>query len=200
MKTVHLFLVAGTALVLASCGGNTEKLKEVEVQMTSLKVDTENSTLGWKGSKNPEYFHTGSVKFSKGKADFIDESLMSGNFVVDMTSIKSLDEELPDAKKTMLIGHLSSPEFFDIANNAKVGVKCGAITNGKLPIVISISGKEIKQLIDAKVTFNDGKGSISGTFDVDFSDLQAAGFKPKESGEASDALPVISFDLNLQLK
>jgi len=199
MKALHLFLAAGAVLAFAACGGNAEKLEDVEVQMASLNVDTENSALGWKGSKNPEYFHIGNVKFSGGQANFIDGNLMSGNFAVDMTSIKSLDVELPDEKKTMLISHLNSPTFFDIINNAKVEVKCGAITDGKLPITIIISGKEIKQNIDVKVTYEEGKGSISGIFDVDFSDLDVAGFKPKE-GETEYVLPVITFDLNLQLK
>ncbi len=199
MKALHLFLAAGTALILASCGGNSDKMEEVEVQMTNLTVDTENSTLGWKGSKNPEYFHTGNVKFSDGKAEFVDGNLMSGTFTVDMSTIQSLDDELPEDKKAMLIGHLGSPEFFDIANNMKVIVTCGAYMNGQLPLVISISGKEIKQTVDATVNYEEGKGSISGNFDVDFSALDAAGFKPKE-GEPEYVLPVISFELDLKLK
>ena len=113
--------------------------------------------------------------------------------------MKVMDAELPDDKKAMLIGHLSSPDFFDVAKNAKVNVTCGAIIDGKLPVVISISGIEIKQDIDAKIMYEEGKGSITGTFDVDFSALNANGFKPKD-GEPEYVLPVISFDLNLQLK
>lgn len=199
MKALQLFFIAGAALALTACGGAAEKTENIEVQVVKLSADIENSTLGWKGSKNPEYFHMGSVKFSDGKAEFIDGNLVSGNFSVDLTSMKSLDSELPEDKKSMLIGHLGSPDFFDLAKNAKVKVTCGAVTDGKLPIVISISGKEIKQNIDAKVICEDGKGSITGKFDVDFSAMNVAGFKPKE-GETEFVLPVISFDLNLLLK
>jgi len=68
MKALHLFLAAGTALAMTACGGaDSEKLENVEVEMATLNVNTENSTLAWKGSKSPEYFHTGSVKFSEGQ-------------------------------------------------------------------------------------------------------------------------------------
>jgi hypothetical protein len=73
------------------------------------------------------------------------------------------------------------------------------MVDGKLPVTIVISGTEIKQNIDAKVTYEDGKGSISGKFDIDFSALNAKGFQPKE-GQTEHVLPVISFDLNLLLK
>jgi hypothetical protein len=199
MKALHLFLAAGAALALTACGGGADKLENIEVEVVKLNVDTENSTLGWMGSKNPEYFHTGNVKFNEGQAEFIDGNLISGTFSVDLGTMASLDAELPDEKKAMLVGHLSSPDFFDALTNAKVIVKCGAFVGGKLPIIISMSGKEIKQDIDAKVMFEDGKGSITGKFDVDFSPLGVAGFQPKE-GETEHVLPVISFDLNLLLK
>lgn len=201
MKALNLFMAAGAALVLASCGGAETAKEEVQVEMKTLSVDTENSEMMWKGSKSPEYFHTGSVKFSDGKAEFIDGALVSGTFNVDMSSMTSKDAELPDEKKAMLIGHLASPDFFDAAKNAKVKVTCGAYLEGKLPITVSISGKEISQDVPVTVNYADGKGSITGKFNVDFAVLGVKGFLPNpEMPDEPAVSSKIDFELNLQLK
>lgn len=190
--------MAGAVVALASCGGNEVTAEDVDVEMKTLKVDTKASNLVWKGMKNAEYFHTGTVMFSEGSAEFVDGNLASGTFKVDLSTIKVTDE-LPEDKIGMLIGHLGSPDFFDAAKNAKVEVVCGAYEGGKLPVTIKMSGKEISQDVAVKVAYADGKGSITGNFDVDFSALDAAGFKPKE-GETEFVQPKVNFDLNLQLK
>ncbi|MFA7272429.1 MAG: YceI family protein [Crocinitomicaceae bacterium] len=200
MKTFNLFIAAGAALVLASCGGSTEK-EEVKVEMKTLSVNTENSELRWVGSKTADYFHTGSVKFAGGTAEFVDGSLVSGTFNVDMTTIASMDAELPEEKKGMLLGHLSSPDFFDVAQNAKVAVTCGAYANGVLPITISISGKEIKQDVAVKVDYTEAGARINGKFDIDFAALNVKGFQPNPEMPNDPAVSSkIAFDLNLELK
>ena len=166
--------------------------------MKTLAVDTEASTITWKGMKNAEYFHTGTVKFADGSAEFIDGNLTSGSFNVDMGTI-AVTDQTPDDKKAMLVGHLGTPEFFDIANNAKVSVSSGAYSDGTLPVTIKMSGKEITQNVAVKVTYKDDKGSITGNFDIDFSSLDVVGFKPAK-GETEFVQPTINFDLNLQLK
>jgi polyisoprenoid-binding protein YceI len=199
MKISSMILMAGAFVTLASCGGNTEMEEPIgDIEMKTLSLDTETSTLGWKGMKNATDSHSGSIKFSEGSAEFIDGNLTSGSFVVDMSKI-SVADQMPEEKIGMLIGHLSSPDFFDATTNAKVKVTCGAYMAGKLPVTITMSGKEISQEVPVTVTYADGKGSISGKFDVDFSALNATGFQPKE-GEEDFVQPKVSFDLNLMLK
>lgn len=199
MKISSMILMAGAVVTLASCGGNTEAIEEIgDIEMKTLSVDTESSTLGWSGRKNEVDSHSGTLKFSDGTAEFIDGNMTSGTFNVDMSTM-TVSDKMPDDKIGMLIGHLSSPDFFDAATNAKVKVTCGAYINGKLPITISMSGKEITQDVPVTVTYADGKGSISGKFDVDFSALNAPGFQPKE-GEEEFVQPKVSIDLNVMLK
>ncbi len=192
--------MAGAVIALSSCGGSNEPVEEVQAVMSTLKVDTENSSLEWKGMKSAEDFHQGSVKFAEGSAKFIDGMLMSGKFKVDMTTI-SVKDELPADKKGMLIGHLSSADFFDVATNSTVKVTCGSLVDGQLPITINMSGIEISQNVPVTVTYEEGKGSIKGNFEIDFAPLNAKGFQANP--EKPENLPVsskVTFDLNLLLK
>ncbi len=200
MKISKMILMAGAVIALASCGGNSEAIEDIvgDIEMTTLSVDSENSSLNWKGMKSADYYHTGTVDISEGSAEFIDGNLTSGSFTIDMGSI-AVTDETPDDKKPKLVGHLGTEEFFNIAENKTVSVTCGAMSEGNLPITIMMSGIEINQNIPVDVTYEDGKGSISGTFDVDFSSLNAVGFQPAE-GEEEHVQPVVTFDLKLMLK
>ena len=62
-------------------------------------------------NRKKAYFHTGKVMITEGSAEFIDGSLAEGTFVVDMSSIMVVDENLPEDKSAMLAGHLASPGF-----------------------------------------------------------------------------------------
>ena len=58
--------------------------------------------------------HTGEIRIKEGKLDFDGDQLLGGSFVIDMSTISCTDLEGETAGK--LIGHLSSPDFFDVAN------------------------------------------------------------------------------------
>ncbi len=78
-------------------------------------IDTTASTLNWTGSK--EFIgdkHTGTVALSNGFLTVDGEKITGGEFTIDMTSIKNTD--LTDASLNgKLVGHLKSPDFFDVA-------------------------------------------------------------------------------------
>ncbi|MFN5785014.1 MAG: hypothetical protein ACK457_03540, partial [Flavobacteriia bacterium] len=59
MKASNILLIAAAAITLASCGGS----EEATAEKTSYTLDVNSSTLKWKGSEGPEYFHVGSIKF-----------------------------------------------------------------------------------------------------------------------------------------
>lgn len=199
MRISKMILMASVVFTLASCGGDAELPEEfVEPVMATVSVDTETSTLAWKGMKNESYFHTGTVSFSEGSAEFIDGHLTSGTFTVDMKSM-AVTDELPEEKKMKLIGHLGTEEFFNVAKNQTVSISCGAVADNKLPITISMSGIEITEEVPVTVSYEEGVGSIVGDFDVDFSGLKAVGFEPAE-GEEEHVQPVINFKLDLKLK
>lgn len=202
MKTLNAMIAAGAVLALTACGGSepaAEENEEMEVVMNTMNVDTEASSLMWKGMKTEDYFHTGTVQFSEGSAQFVDGNLASGTFVVDLSTMKVADEELPDDKKEMLKGHLMSPDYFNTAEHGSVNVTVGQVQEGKAPVTINIMGQSIEQNLPLNVSTADGSASISGKFDVDFSALERPGFQPQEDGQPH-VQPVISFELDLKLK
>jgi hypothetical protein len=58
---------------------------------TLLKINTEKSTLKWIGEKITTSQHSGSLDFKSGEMTIKDGLVISGNFIVDMTSISVED-------------------------------------------------------------------------------------------------------------
>jgi polyisoprenoid-binding protein YceI len=76
-------------------------------------VDAAKSTLNWKAEKITG-FHEGTIGIKSGSFKVSNDKITSGSFVVNMTTIACTD--LTDAEyNKKLTGHLSSPDFFDVA-------------------------------------------------------------------------------------
>lgn len=82
----------------------------VTMHVDTYKLDTNQSTLEWYAEKLTGK-HNGTINFSNGEIRDQHGSY-SGEFEVDMTSIKDKDIESED-KRTKLENHLKSPDFFD---------------------------------------------------------------------------------------
>lgn len=202
MKIANLIMMAGVAISVASCGNesaNADDASNVDVVMQTLKVDTEASSLGWKGSKSPEYFHTGEVKFTQGSVELVDGNMASGSFTIDMMSVSVNDEQLPDEKKAYLAGHLMSPDFFNAEAHKTVKVTAGALENGQLPITISVMGQEIKDVVPVKLVSSEEGATLTGNFTVDFAAANVPGFAAQEKPEET-IQSKIDFTLNVVLK
>lgn len=194
MKALNILFVAASAVFLTSCGGG----KEESVEKSMYKLDVKASSLKWKGSKSADYFHTGTVGFSEGSVEMEGDKLVSGTFTIDMNSITTVDESLPEDKKEMLASHLKDTSFFFVAEHPKVTVTISGYENGKLTTLINVRGQEIKQDIPVKLTVNDKTVSLKGKFDLDVATLKMPGMEPDpESGEKIQSK--ISYDLDVTL-
>ncbi|WP_353132064.1 YceI family protein [Pseudopedobacter sp.] len=123
----------------------------------SYKLDTEKSVIEWVGRKVTGA-HNGTVKFSSGTLNY-NGSLKSGNFLINMNSIKALDVQGEWATK--LEGHLKNEDFFatDKFSTAKfVITKLGKLVNGTQTVVGKLTIKDITNEISfpATVTLNNG--------------------------------------------
>jgi len=97
MKTM---LVAMSLVV----GGN--------VSAKELKADTEKTQLTWLGKKVTGQ-HNGTIELKSGTLTVEENVIVSGKFVIDMTSLKNVD--ITDAETNgKLIGHLKSDDFFSV--------------------------------------------------------------------------------------
>lgn len=194
MKAMNVLAGLSLVVALASCGTAEEKAEKV-----TFNLDAKASTLGWKGSKSAEYFHTGIVKITKGTIDMEGEEIAGGSFTIDMNTIECVDEMLPDDKKTMLNGHLKDTSFFFIAENPEITVTVADYKAGKLNVVINVLGLNIKQSIPVKVTATENDVRIKGEFGVDISTLKLAGLLPDPTtGEKINS--VIDFQMDVLLK
>ena len=76
-------------------------------------VDASKSTLNWKAEKLTG-FHVGTIGLKSGSFKVVNNKIGSGSFIINMTTIT--DTDLTDAEyNKKLTGHLSSPDFFDVA-------------------------------------------------------------------------------------
>jgi polyisoprenoid-binding protein YceI len=79
----------------------------------TFTVDASKSTLNWKAEKITG-FHEGTIGIKSGTLKIENGKITSGSFVINMSTI--VDTDLTDAEyNAKLIGHLKSPDFFDVA-------------------------------------------------------------------------------------
>jgi polyisoprenoid-binding protein YceI len=205
---MRILLITVALLTLASCGGKPEKgetdkseadKKENQTaEKQNYKLDAKSSTLKWKGSKSPSDGHNGSVQVTEGNIEMEGEKLISGDFIIDMTTLVAEDTSLQADKIKMLTGHLKNEDFFFVEKNPSVSVKVNGYNEGKLSAIINILGKEIKQDLPVSLTKSENGVTINGKFSLDVSTLNMPGFKP-HSPEDQPILPTIDFDMNLVL-
>jgi polyisoprenoid-binding protein YceI len=122
MKTNHMLAGAMVALVILSSCGNKNESVDANAQQAaavatplskSFNVDATTSKLGWAGTKVTGA-HNGSINIQSGSISVENDEIKAGSFVVDMNTIANTD--LTDKKMNGdLVGHLSSPDFFDVA-------------------------------------------------------------------------------------
>lgn len=86
--------------------------KAAQSDGASIAVNTANSIINWAGTAVGKK-HTGTLSISDGNVKVENGKVSSGNFTINMGSIKNTD--LPaDQGGGKLEGHLKSPDFFDV--------------------------------------------------------------------------------------
>lgn len=86
-------------------------------QTLSQSINITKSNVKWYGDEITGKQHYGSLKFKEGNIILtgtgkISDKIISGNFIVDMTSLNV--EDLTGRGKTSLEGHLKSDDFFSV--------------------------------------------------------------------------------------
>jgi polyisoprenoid-binding protein YceI len=160
MKKLSLTLLS-LALVLASTGFKNAA--------TVYSVDTTASELKWTGYHLAKsYEHTGSVKLKSGKVSVEKGLITSGEFVIDMTSLTNTDVTDTD-KNGKLVGHLKSPDFFDVANNPEaklVITKSVAAGNGTLKTTGDLTIRGITKPIEFETKLKENGKQIEAIADL----------------------------------
>lgn len=137
---------------------------------SDLKINTEVSSVNWVGKKVTGQ-HNGSINIKGGTLNLHDGHLSGGTIVIDMASITC--EDLKDeGYNKKLVGHLNSPDFFDVAKNQTatlkiIGVK---VVEGKKHMIsgmLTIKGITKAINFPATVDMKDGKLGAYAEIKVD---------------------------------
>ena len=119
MKNTVLLLVF--SLAFTACGNNrsaekaegSEAVNVNEASGQEYSIVNENSDLHWRGTK-PAGQHVGTVAISEGYVTVENKEITGGSFIIDLNTI--VDTDLKDEEmNSKLVGHLKSPDFFDVA-------------------------------------------------------------------------------------
>ncbi|HTF82745.1 MAG TPA: YceI family protein [Cytophagales bacterium] len=125
MKIKILAFATLIALAFSACkdnnttetkGSDTTKVTvDTAKKEETYKVDVDSSNVTWHGEVvGGAYFHDGSVKITEGTLGLNGEAISSGNFTVDLRSIKPTDKNYSGKDKTPenLVKHLTTADFF----------------------------------------------------------------------------------------
>ncbi|MEO0336630.1 MAG: YceI family protein [Pseudomonadota bacterium] len=85
-------------------------------------VNVEKSKVNWKGTKIVGESHEGTIGIKSADLKFKEGEPVSGEIVIDMTSIKNTDIKSEGMNKK-LVGHLNSKDFFNVSKHKTATLK-----------------------------------------------------------------------------
>lgn len=192
MKKLTVLALAGAAMLFTACN---EKAKDSvkDAQEVAAKtgdaynVDLATSKVDWKafhkGGFAPRW---GTLNLKSGEITVENDAITSGDFVIDMTTLKVDPASVTEADKKPadLEAHLKNADFFNVAQNPTSDFKITAVADlaGELPKDavaganktisgnLTLLGKTLNVSFPAKVTVAEGKASIEAKFTVNRTD------------------------------
>ncbi len=85
-------------------------------KVEAMKVDAAASVITWKATKKVMGGHDGTVAVKEGSVEVSAKNeVTAATIVADMTKIQNTDLASSPKDQAKLVGHLSSPDFFDVA-------------------------------------------------------------------------------------
>ena len=166
IKFLSLFTMAVLFTALISCkneakneteAAEAEAAAEVSTEASKYMVDKNESEIAWEGAK-PTGTHTGTVKLESGVIR-LEDSVLSGSFLIDMTSI--LVTDLEGDQKTSLEDHLKGTvegkegDFFNVQKFPTAAFEITGVTekDGKKMMSGNLTLKETKKNIEFPVMY-----------------------------------------------
>tara|TARA_R110002012_G_scaffold64308_2_gene169032 strand:- start:1154 stop:1807 length:654 start_codon:yes stop_codon:yes gene_type:complete len=172
-------LTLALVVTFASCKDKAQEAETTEAEAaaevtevsTKYLVDTEASTIMWKGFK-PTGSHVGNIKIESGVFTMNGDAIESGSFLIDMASINVTDIPAEDEGNAKLAGHLKSPDFFDVEAFPASAFEVTGFTseNGKMMLSGNLKMKDVENNISIPVMVSENNDTItitSESFSVD---------------------------------
>ena len=178
MKKIILSLVVVAALLTACKENKKDKVEAKEAVKVAVvaaldNIDVDSSVITWKGAK-PTETHDGTILLKEGSLNVVEGKLLGGSFVIEMATMKNLDLDAKSGAK--LVGHLSAPDFFDVATyaTAKFVITKVEETDNNLSVTGNLTVKDItKSITIPAMLVTDGNVTTfkSEKFNVDRTDF-----------------------------
>jgi polyisoprenoid-binding protein YceI len=192
--------LAFIAFGMTACGGSTESAAGEDTPVT-YQLDATATTLKWKGTYAGDgHTHNGTVKISEGSISYKGDTFEAGSFVVDMKTIEN--ELTPEMGADDLNESIMGEGLFNATQFPNVEVKINSISDKEIDATLKVGGKEVPAKMPVKIKKTDKKFTAKGKFTIDFSAMNAEGFKPStEKGKETQYIkPGVDFELNLVSK
>lgn len=173
-----LWMVAVSgSLIMASCAknnsetasdsGSTDSSTEAA---ESYSINAESSSVKWFGEMLGMYSHNGEIAVREGSVEVAGGKLVGGSVVIDMTSINPTDngyKDEPGRSRADLIGHLSSPDFFDVPNNPTATFTLKSVNGNTGTGTLTLRGTTSEETIE-NLSFSETESGYTVTGDVTF--------------------------------
>ncbi len=187
MKKVFLSALAIATLSLTACDNGPKSGTEAQItdaksveqsstEAVAYVVDTNASSFKWEGHKKIDIgdSHNGTVNLKESDIMVAGNRITGGTFVMDMNSVNSLDLKGQDQKQSKLVGHLKSPDFFDVAKYPTskfeiTSVKDSSINDNNTWVEGNLTIKDKTQNIGfpAKIEVKDDKATAKARVIID---------------------------------
>ena len=181
MKSTVLSLAA-LATMLVACGpSEAEKQAAREKAVADsiaaaaaaehkYMIDAASSVVNWAANVTgpAPYGHSGTISFNSGEFTVQGGALKAGSFEVNMTSINPTDDSYqPEGSKqgtkSQLIGHLSTPDFFDSANHPAAKMSITGGSGNTATADLTIRGTTNPETITDIVISENADGTVKAT-------------------------------------
>ncbi|MEM9773287.1 MAG: YceI family protein [Chloroflexota bacterium] len=147
----------------------TEMADAGESMNVSYSVISTDSVLNWRGAKAVGDFHTGTIDITEGMLEVADGQLISGSFVMDMTTMVSTD--LSGGMADRLVGHLKSDDFFSVESfpTAELAIiSAEPAGEGQYNVIGDLTIKGITNPIEFMATATEMDGQLTAAADIVF--------------------------------
>ena len=175
----------------------TEPVEE-KISLANAPIDLAQSMVAWKGEMLGVYAHEGTLKFTEGTVTVSDGEITGGSFVVDMTSMVPTDENFnPEEGKTKekLVGHLSSDDFFAVADNPTASFTINEISGTTAKGTLTVRGKTGEETVENVTVTKEGDlVKLTGTLKFNRKNYDVAFDHPVQEMVISDEV-----QLNIEL-
>ena len=191
MKKLTVLALVGAALLFTACNDKKETVtaeQEVAAKTGEVyNVDLAASKVDWKAFHKCGFApRWGTLSLKSGEITVENDAVTSGEFVIDMTTLKVDPASVTEADKKPadLEAHLKNADFFDVEKQPTSDFKITAVADlaGELPKDavaganktisgnLTLLGKTLNVSFPAKVTVAEGKASIEAKFTVNRAD------------------------------